>query len=339
MQMTETARMLQLVSGFHVSRALYVAAQLGVADLVDSGQCTSEQISQTTATHAPSLLRVLRVLASVGVFALDREDRIHMTPLASTLLSRTPNSLRGWALGQLGDEHYEAWGALMDSVRTGGVAFEIVFGKSPWQHRAENAASAQAFDEGMSSFLQARSAAVVSAYPFARFRRLVDVAGGDGQLIATLLAAYPTLCGTLFELPHVVEKARRRLDEAGLSSRCNVIGGSIFESIPKDADAYVLSRVIHDWSDEDSRVILRNCRRAASADSTLLLIERVLPEDIDASPLTQALTVSDLNMLVMTGGRERTAAQYGSLLEATSWRMMRVISTVTEISLVEAVPI
>lgn len=330
--------MLQLISGLHVSRALFVAAKLGLADLVAAGTHELDALAQVSQTDAASLLRLLRLLATVGVFAIDARGLIQLTPLAQTLQRDAPASLQAWAVGQLGDEHYQAWGELLHSVRSGGSAFEHAFGQSPWQHRAQTPASAQAFDAGMSSFLQAHHAAVMAAYPFARFGRLMDLAGGDGQLLVALLQACPDLHGAVFELPHVANKAAQRLAAAGLSARGHALSGNLFEAIPAGADAYVLSRVIHDWGDTDALGILRNARAAASVGGCLLLVERLLAERVEVSPTQQVIASSDLNMLVMTGGRERSAAQYRALLRDAGWRLTQVIDTGTALSVLEAVP-
>lgn len=338
MQSTETSRMLQLISGFHVSRALYVAATLGLADKVAGGTHDIDELAQATHADAGALLRTVRLLATVGVFAIDARGQIQMTPLAHTLRSDAPSSLQGWAIDQLGGEHYQAWGELLHSVRTGSDAFHHLFGQSPWQHRADNPASAQAFDAGMSSFLQAHHAAVIAAYPFARFQRIVDLAGGDGQFMVAVLQSCPELQGAVFELPHVANKATQRLAEAGLQDRGHALAGSLFETLPTGADAYVLSRVIHDWADADALRILRNAHVAAAPTSTLLLVERVLAETCEATAAQQAIATSDLNMLVMTGGRERSVAQYRQLLGEAGWWLTRVIDTDTALSVIEAVP-
>lgn len=338
MQSAETARMLELINGFQVSRAVCVAAQLRLPDLIEQGQSTLAELACSTSTHAPSLLRLLRVLASVGVFEFDSDNRVAMTALARTLLSGGRHSLRGWAIGQLGDEHYEAWGVLIDSVRSGQMGFELVYGRSPWQHRAENPDSALAFDAGMSSFLQAHNDAIIEALASRRFKHLTDVGGGDGQLLVALLRAFPTMSATLLELPHVAPKAQSRLDEAGMADRCHIVAGSMFDGVPSGSDAYLLSRVIHDWDDEQALVILRNCRRAADAGTGLLLIERVLPDRVEPDARLRAVTVSDLNMLVMTGGRERTQSQYRELLGRAGWSLQETTATGTAVSLIYAVP-
>jgi O-methyltransferase domain len=281
---------------------------------------------------------VIRVLASAGVFDLLPGQRVAMTALTPTLLTGASGSLRGWAIDQLGGEHYEAWGALMHSVRTGEVAFEKVYGKDAWAYRAENPQSAQAFDAGMASFIGAHNQAVLAAYPFAKLASLYDIGGGNGQFMVAMLSACPQMRGLVLDLPHVATEAGARLQEAGLAGRCEVVGGDIFESVPSGGSAYLLARVIHDWADEEAQKILTNCRRAMGPDSVLLMVERVMPEQIDAQPTSRALAVSDLNMLVMTGGRERTQAQYQALLHAAGFALSSTTATGTALSVLEARP-
>jgi hypothetical protein len=337
MNSPQTSEMLHLISGFHVSRALYVAAKLGLADLVQGGCSSCAQLAQATQTDPRSLHRLLRVLASAGVFGLDG-DQVHMTSLSPTLLSDSPGSLRGWAIDQLGGEHYQAWGELLHSVRTGEVAFDKVFGQNAWAHRAENPQSAQEFDAGMASFIDAHHHAVLNSYPFAQLETLYDIGGGDGQFMCTVLLACPQLRGLVLDQPHVIARTEQRLQEAGLGNRCQAVGGDIFESIPAGGAAYMLSRVLHDWNDAQVGQILAVCRRAMSANSVLLLAERVLPEQVIEGPQARALTVSDLNMLVMTGGCERTPSQYKSLLEAAGFALQAIRATHTAMSVIEARP-
>ena len=329
--------MLHLISGFHVARAIYVAAKLGLADQLSAGSQTCAELAATTGADPTALRRLLRVLASAGVFGLEG-DRASQTPLSATLQSGSTGSLRGWAIDQLGGEHYQAWGELLHSVRTGGVAFERVFGKNAWEHRAENPQSAQEFDDGMASFIDAHNQAVLDAYPFERLKSLYDIAGGDGQFMSAALACCPNLHGLVLEQSQVAARARQRLAQAGLAARCEVVAGDIFKAIPRGSEAYLMSRVIHDWNDAEALQILTLCRRAMGQDSVLLLVERVLPEQCDTSPVHRALAVSDLNMLVMTGGCERTVSQYRALLQAAGLELHTVTGTSTAMSVIEALP-
>lgn len=328
--------MLGLISGLHVSRALYVAARLKLADLVHDGVDNCAQLAARTNTDAASLYRVVRVLASAGVFALDAQDRLALTPLSETFLSDAPGSLGAWAISQIGDDPFRAWGGLMHSVRTGEVAFDHVFGCNCWQYRAEHPESAKDFDEGMVSFIGTHDAAVIKSYPFAELNTVVDIGGGEGKLITALLAANPHMKGVLFEQARVIEKARARVADAGLSARCELAAGNFFEAIPRGGDAYVLSRIIHDWHDERAITILRNCRAAMSPGARVLLVERVVPASMEPSPAMRAIAVSDLHMMVMNGGQERSAAQYRALLEAAGLTFTRVVPASDVMSIVEA---
>lgn len=329
------AAILNLINGFHVARALYVAARLQLPDLVKGGASDCKALAALTNTDAPSLYRVIRVLVSAGVFEMDEHDRVSSNPLAETLLKDASGSLRSWAISQLGDDPYKAWGDVMYGVRTGGIAFEHVFGCDSWTYRAAHPESAKDFDDGMASFVGAHNKAVVASYPFASVRNVVDIGGGDGKFITTLLDAYSAMKGLVFEQPRVIERARQRIAEEGLAARCEVMAGDMFQSIPPGADAYLLSRVIHNWDDERAIAILRNCRRAMEPAAKLLLVERVIPARIEESAATRVLVVSDLHMMVMNGGRERTEAQYRALFEEAGLGLTRVIPTGTAMSVIE----
>lgn len=327
--------MLNLINGFHVARALYVAARLELADRVKGGASSCKELAALTGADAPSLYRVMRVLVSAGVFEMDEHECILLNPLAETLLKDATVPLRGWAISQIGDDPYKAWGDLMHSVRTGGVAFDHAFGTDCWTWRAQHPASAKDFDEGMASFTGAHDAAVIASYPFAAAGNIVDVGGGDGKLIAALLAVHPAMHGVLFEQPRVIERARQRMVTEGLAARCEVVAGDMFETIPSGGDVYILSRVLHDWNDERAIAILRNCRRAMSPAAKLLLVERIIPARIENSEAMRVLVVSDLHMMVMNGGRERTEAQYRELFAAAGLNLTRVISTGGAMSVIE----
>lgn len=336
MSSTHTHDMLQLISGFHVARALFVAAKLRVADTLRDGEKSCTEVAVATGTDAQALHRLLRVLASVGVFRLTSDQNVSLTPMGETLLTDAPGSLRGWAVDQLGGEHYQAWGELLTSVQSGQCAFERAFGKNAWAHRAENVQSAQAFDDGMASLMGAHHQAVLAAFSFANVEQLFDIAGGDGQFMQAALSAHPQLRGLVLEQAHVVPRTEQRLMRTGLADRCHVVAGDIFESVPAGGSAYLLSRVIHDWNDDQAAQILRVCRRAMAADATLLLVERVMPDFVETTARSRAATVSDLNMLVMTGGRERTEAEFRALLTSTGFAVEKCIATDTVFSVIVA---
>jgi ubiquinone/menaquinone biosynthesis C-methylase UbiE len=330
-----SAAMLNLINGFHVARAVYIAARLDLADCVKGGASSCEALAARTDTDAAALYRVMRVLVSAGVFEMDEHERVALNPLAQTLLKEAPGSLRGWAVSQLGDDSSSSWSELLYSVRTGGVAFEHVFGCDSWTHRATHPDSAKDFDEGMASFIGAHDRAVVDCAVFATARKVIDVGGGDGKLIAALLAAHPTMRGVVFEQPRVIERAIQRMSAQGLAARCEVVAGDMFTAVPEGGDIYVLSRVLHDWDDARANAILLGCRRAMSPTAKLVVVERAIPARIEHSAAMRVLTVSDVHMMVMNGGRERTLAQYRELFAAAGLELTAVMPTGGAMSVIE----
>lgn len=327
-----------LVRGFWMSRPLWVAAKLGLADLLAAGPRDSADLASATGTHPSTLRRVLRALCGVGVLREDDTGRFALTPVGATLRSDRPDSLRAWVTLALGDEHYDAWGDLLHSVRTGEVAFEHRFGEDVWTYRAHHPEHARVFDEAMGRHTGPFAANLLASYSFAGATRLVDVGGGDGALVEAILRTTPDVRAVLLELPHVAAKARQRLRAADLETRCEVVDGDMLRAVPPGGDAYVLSRVIHDWADEQAVTILRNCRRAMTPESRLLVIERLLPERVDRGIAAEAAVLSDLLMMVMNGGRERTEGEYGALFSAAGLRHTRTIQTRGDVAVLEATP-
>lgn len=327
--------MLALVSGLHVSRALFVMARLQLADQLAQGPQECAKLAAATATDAFALLRVLRLLAAAGVVTLEATDRVALTPLGETLRSDHPQSLRGWVIGQVGDYPYRAWGDVLHSVRTGGVAFDHAFGTDAWSYRAAHPEAARDFDDSMVSYVAASNESVIATGVFASAGRIVDVGGGEGALLLAILAAHPKAVGTVFERPHVAKKAERRIAASGAAARCNVLEGDAFEGVPGGADTYLLSRVIHDWDDARAHALLRNCRAAMAPGARLVLVERVLPERIEAGVEAQLVATSDVQMMVMNGGRERTEKEYRGLLDAAGFRFVRRIPTGSVVEVLE----
>ncbi|HKP88140.1 MAG TPA: methyltransferase [Blastocatellia bacterium] len=323
--------MLKMISGFWISRAIYVAAKLGIADLVKDRAMTAAELAEATGTHAPSLYRVLRALASVRIFAKDDGGRFHLTPLAATLQSDAPGSLRYMAMTELGEEHYPAWELVLQSVKTGEIAFDRRFGMPIWEFFEKNPENASIFNNAMSNMTAGLEEALLASYDFSSIRKLVDVGGGHGGLITSILKANPSMRGVLFDAPSVVEGARQKISAAGLQERCELVGGDFFKSVSEGGDAYILKWIIHDWNDEQSVAILTNCRRAVAPGGKLLLVEAVIPPG-DEPSFSKFI---DLNMLVMTGGRERTEAEYRNLLQAAGFELTRIVPTPTPFSVIE----
>lgn len=330
--------MLRLIAGFRASRVIHVAARLRLADALRDGPMDARTLAATTATHAPSLERLLHALASLGVLVQDGRGQFALTALGATLDSDAPGSLRAWAEFALGGEHYAAWGELEHSVRHGEVAFDRLFGTDVWDYRRHHAQRSELFNQAMAALASGLDLALIASAAFAGVKRLVDVGGGDGSLLVALLGQHPSMRGVLFDLPHVVADARARIDQAGLGSRCEVVAGDAFDSVPGGADGYVLCQVLHDWSDERAGAVLRSCRRAVAAGGRLFVIERLLPERFEASPAARSAAMADLTMMVMTGGRERTAGGFRSLLESAGFHTETVERTASGLALIAASP-
>jgi hypothetical protein len=323
--------MLQIISGFWISRAVYVIARLGIPDILKTGSKNADELASATNTHARSLHRLLRALASVGVLRADG-DRFALTPLSETLVTDAPGSLRWFAVSELGQEHYPAWGNLMHSVKTGEIAFDNFFGMDVWKYFAHNPEEAAVFNDSMSGVTAATNEAIMSLYDFSGFRKVVDVGGGHGGLITAILKKNPNLKGILFDAPEVIEGARPKIEAAGLADRCETVTGDFFKAVPAGGDGYILKWIIHDWDDEKSLTILRNCRNQVPAEGRLILVDCVVPET-DEPHFSKFI---DLNMLVMTGGKERTEKEFQALLTAAGFKLRRVIHTELPTSIVEA---
>ena len=327
--------LLQMTVGTWVSQIIYVAAKLGIADLVVAEPKTSEELARATGTHAPSLHRVLRALAGLGVLTQDPDDRFGLTPLGSCLRSDVPDSVRGWAVLMGEPYHRQTWTAILHSVRTGEPAFDHLFGTGAFEFFAQHPEIGAVFQDAMTATARGLNQALLDAYDFASFGTLVDVGGGRGTLLAMILGAYPALRGVVFDLPHVVAAADAELTAMGVADRCAAVGGDFFATVPEGGDAYLLKNVIHDWGDAEAVTILRHCRAVTPQDGRLLLYEAVLPPS-DAPSLGKLI---DVEMLLMThSGRERTESEFRALLAAAGYRLTRVVPTQSPLSVVEGIP-
>jgi hypothetical protein len=324
--------MSQMQSGYWISQSLYAAAKLGLADLIDTGPKRPAELAQATGTLAGPLYRLLRALASVGVFREQPDGTFVHTPL-SALLRSGPGGQRALAI-MMGEEHYRAWGELLYSLRTGKPSFDHLFGKPIFDYLAEHPEQARTFDDAMTGVHGAETRLMLDAYDFSKFGTLVDVGGGNGSLLCEVLQRHPSLKGVLFDRADVVENARANLRRAELEQRCTAVAGSFFESVPEGGDAYLMRHIIHDWDDAQALTILRNCRRAMKPRAKLLLVESVIPSGND--PFFGKLL--DLTMLVLPGGQERTEAEYRRLFEAAGFRLARVVPTAQEVSVLEGEP-
>lgn len=323
----------RMLTGYWLSQSLYVAAKLGLADLLKDGPRTADALASATTTHAGSLHRLLRGLASVGVFAEDSQGHFTLTPLAECLRTDVPGSQRALAI-MAGEEHYQAFGQLLYSVQTGKIAFDKLYGMPVFDFLSKNPEQAKVFDAAMVGVHGRETGAMLDAYDFSGIGTIADIGGGNGSVLTDVLKKYPAMHGILFDLPGVTERARARLLGAGLADRCKVIDGSFFESVPSGADAYLMRHIIHDWDDARATRILQNIHRAMGKGAKLLVVEGVIPPGND--PCFGKLL--DLAMLVIPGGKERTENEYRKLYQAGGFNLTRIVPTKAEVSVIEGKP-
>jgi hypothetical protein len=322
-----------LLNGYQDTALLYVAAKLGLADLLANGSKTSDELAVMTGAHAPSLHRILRGLVIVGI-CFEEEERFGLSRLGDALRTGVEGSRRNQAL-VCGEQYMGAWSALAHSVMTGEAAFAHVFGVDPWEFRQRNAALSQRFNADLNAETARSAVAIVEAYDFSAFGVLCDIGGGHGALLGAILAACPAMRGILLEQANVATGASSYMETQGLIERCRVVEGDFFEDVPEAADAYVMKSILHDWPDARSVAILKNCRRALGADGRVILIERLMPALAKDAPDTVRV---DVHMLAMTGGRERSEAEYQGLLEAAGFGLGRIVATRSPFCVIEGVP-
>jgi hypothetical protein len=328
-----TAQLMQMIFGFMNSQAISVAAKLGVADLLAEGAKSADELARATGAHPRSLYRIMRALAGGGIFAEDETGRFRLTPLAEPLRRDAPDSLRSLAIFFGADWHWRVWSDLSHSAQTGRPAFESIYGKAYFDYLAENPAPAEVFNDAMTSLSASVSAAVVSAYDFSGITKLVDVGGGHGLLLASILEKYPQMSGVLFDAPSVIEGANDVIEAHDVGGRCETVGGDFFASVPAGGDAYIMKHIIHDWEDERALIILQNCHRAMTEGSRLLVVEIVLPEGNTPS-LGKFM---DLQMLLFLHSYERTEAEYSSLYQRAGFKLTSIVPTLSPYSVIEGV--
>jgi hypothetical protein len=328
---TNLPPLLQLASAYWISQAIYVAAKLRFADVLKDGPASAAQIALATQSDQDSVSRLMRALTTVDVFKVDGSGRFTVTALGKPLQSGVRGSLREMIV-TLGEVHYAAWAHLLHSVKTGKIAFESAFGKQMFDYLGQDHAAGNTFTRAMADCSSLSSCAVLLSYDFSGIRSIIDVGGGSGKLLTAILEMYPEMDGTLFDLPSVIAVARESQGANSHPNRCALVSGNFLESVPGGADAFVLSTVIHDWEDDQARRILMNCRTSMKQDSRLLLVEFIVPDGGKAS----FTRLFDLNMLVMNGGRERTSAEFCSLLDSAGLRLTRIVPTLSPLFVLEA---
>lgn len=317
---------------FILSRAIAVAAKLRIADDLKAEAKTADELAHAMGLHARSLYRLLRALAGAGIFAEDDAGRFHLTPLAEPLLSDAPNSWRAFA-DFLGSEWaYRAYGDLLYSVQTGQPAFDHVYGQSLFDFLAEHPDEAQVFNDAMTNTSQSTAPAILAVYDFSAIRKLVDVGGGHGLLLASILKAYPQMHGKLFDLPSVLEDAPSVLAAHGVGDRCECVGGDFFSvSVPTGGDAYIMQSILHGLDDNHALQLLSNVHNAMRQGGTLLSVEGVVPEG--NRPSTSKL--GDLHMMIFTPSRERSESEYRALFKRGGFHLTRVVPTPSVLTILE----
>ena len=324
----------EMIMAYRMSQLLYVAAYLGIADLLKDGPKRSEELAVLVGAHPHALYRVLRALASHGIFTETEGRSFALTPLAVPLQAGVPGSVRSLALMQNQEARWRAWGELLYSVQTGKSAFEHIYGLSDWEYYAQHPDIFAQFSEGMADLTRPTIPAIVTAYDFAGRSRIVDVGAGRGHLMAALLAQYPHLRGVIVELPALIEEARQVLETAGVAGRCELVTGDYFVSIPRGGDVYIFKSILHGMDDAHALRVLHNCRRSMVEGSRLLVIQGIVPEENEPAPIK----ISDILHLVSGGGQERTEAEYRGLFDASGFKLAHIYPTATSFSILEGVP-
>ena len=331
---TSSMALIRLMSGLWISQLIYVIAKLGIPDLLREGPRSAEELAAKTGTHAPSLYRVLRALTTVGVLFEDERGNFYLTPLSLHLRSEVHGSLRSMAIMFGEPWHWDVWGSLLHSVRTGQPAFEHVHGMGTYEYVTEHADVAAVYDSAMTSITRQTAAAIADGYDFDGVKTIVDIGGGHGTLLIDLLTAHPHLSGTVYDLPHVVEGAKPAIEAAGLADRLYAVGGDCFEHIPPGADAYITKSFIHSFDDEQASRVLRTIREAMPPHGRVLVCEMVLPDDNE--PHFGKLL--DIEMLTQSAdGRDRTQDQFRELFASAGLTLRKVHDTDSPVSVIEGV--
>ena len=316
-------RLMDMVRQFWVPQALYVAVVLGIAERLAEGPRSAEELASQVSAHPDRLRRLLRALSSVGIFAEDSDHRFRQTPLSDLLRSDAPMSV-GAAAAYFGRPPvWSSWGNLLEAVRTGQPAFDLLHGVPAFDYQRRHADHASAFNRFMAAATGERHVAVAAACDLHSAKVIADVGGGHGRVLGEILRRNPRARGILFDLPHVIAGSRPVLAAAGVSERVEVVEGSFFEFVPRGADVYLLSQVLHDWDDAHCATILRSCRAAMSAEARLLISELLVPER-DVPP---EIAAADLQMMVVLTGKERSAAEFEALLAGAGFKLLGIHPT------------
>ncbi len=324
----------KMIQGYRNSQLIYLAAKLGIADLLATGPKSIGEIVSSSGAHAQALHRIMRGFVLCGL-VIQKEDKLfHLTSLGKCLRSDIHDSLKEEALF-VGEILSPSWSAIYNTVKTGVTGFDHYFGIGIFQYLTEHPEIGEIFNKVMVKNTVTMSESVLAAYDFAPFKTVVDVGGGYGALLASILKKNSEISGVLFDLPSAMQGAEEFIEKEGLFNRCNVVAGDFFDSIPEGGNLYILKSIIHDWDEANCLSILKNCHKAMGKRGKLLLIEWLMPEFVDNAPYTVHL---DLTMLMVSGGQERTEEEYRTLLDSGGFQLTRIIPTHSGKSLIEGIP-
>ncbi len=330
-----SVNLVRMLYGGMFQKAISVVAKLGIADFLTEKPLSAGELAQKTNTSEDALYRVLRMLASVGIFKENENHRFELTVLAGYLQSDNPDSLRNYAIMMGEDWLWDNWKEMLYTLQTGKTAQSKVHKMDSFEFFTQNKEAGEIFNRAMTDISKPDIPTFIHAYDFSGIRHIVDIAGGHGKLLAGVLQYNPEMRGTLFDLPSVIEGAGRLLKKEGVEGRVDLISGSFFDSIPGQADAYMMKHIIHDWDDEHCKKILTNIRRVIGNNGKLLILEMVVPEGNQPSPAK----VLDIQMLLTAGGKERTEDEFRKLLQDAGFNLAGIIPTQSPMCIIEANPV
>jgi len=332
-QPTPGEHILQLSTGYMASMSIHIVAKLGIADLLQHGARSVAELAAATATNEDRLYRVLRALASVGVFAETGPRKFALTPAAETLRSDVQGSVRPMAMWMNDPLHFRVYAEMMHSVRTGQTTFEHLMGKPVFEYLPTEPAESEVFNDAMTCFSGMTLPAVLESYDFSGIGTLMDVAGGHGALLRAILNRYPSMRGIVIDLEHVIQGARQLPENQAIAHRCEFLDVDFFAAVPAHADAIIMKHIIHDWDDPEATTILKNCRKALTGKpgAKVILVEPV----ISSGNSPELGKFIDLEMMVFPGGRERTEEEFRRLFASAGLRLSRIIPTASPVCVVE----
>lgn len=327
-------QVLQVATGYIASSAMSVAMELGIPDRLTAGPRSAAELAQATGANEDALYRVLRLLASLGIFEEVGQRRFGLNEAGQLLCAETTGSLGGVARFLPDPLHFRVYANLVDSVRTGRPAAEKTLGMPVFEYLAANPDYSEVFNDAMTAMSGPAASAAIEAYDFSRYPTIVDVAGGHGEVLMAILRACPGSRGVVADLEHVIQGTRKRIAEAGMAERCQAVTCDFFRAVPEGGDAYVMKHIIHDWDDDRAATILENIKAAmGEKKSALILIETVVPDE----PGPDMSKVIDLEMMAFPGGRERTRNEFGELFDRAGFELTKVVATKSPFSVIEAV--